>query len=198
MIPAKVAVVIDWQNAYRSARDVFGPGTNGNVAPLGLARHLARARVAGRSPGELVCVDIHTGIPSQKQSAVTYAARRRQIAAWTAADPCVNVYPRTLAVRNGVMVEKGVDVAVAIGLVRHLLFDRDCDLAVLVSADTDLLPALELVVAQLGPNSIEVAMWEGPGRGPAPLAKHGHTIRQHKLDEKLYRSLEDLTPYGHQ
>ncbi|HUY07985.1 MAG TPA: hypothetical protein VMW80_00830 [Candidatus Dormibacteraeota bacterium] len=95
------------------------------------------------------------------------------------------------------MVEKGVDVAVAIGLVRHLLFDKDCEVAVLVSADTDLLPAIELIVAQLGPDSIEVAMWEGPGRGPAPLARQGHAIRQHKLDEKLYRSLEDLTPYGH-
>ena len=95
------------------------------------------------------------------------------------------------------MVEKGVDVAVAIGLVRHLLFDKDCDTAVLVSADTDLLPALELIVAQLGPRVIEVAMWDGPYQGPASLSLAGQPIRQHKLDENFYRSIEDKTPYGH-
>ena len=29
----RVAVVVDWQNSFRSAQDVFGSGTNGNVHP---------------------------------------------------------------------------------------------------------------------------------------------------------------------
>jgi hypothetical protein len=193
----RVAVVVDWQNSFRSAQDAFGPGTNGNVYPLALARRLAEDRLPGQGAGELVSLDIHTGIPSQRQDALSYAARRRQISVWQRVHPFVKVHARTLAIRKGNLVEKGVDVAVTLSLLRHLFFDADpCDVAVLVCADTDQLPTLELIVEKRGARSIEVATWDGPHRGPQPLALQGHQIRQHRLSYNLYRSIEDTTPYN--
>lgn len=195
--PTRVAVVIDWQNSYKSAQDAFGPGTNGNVYPFALATRLANNRLPGQGPGDLVSVDIHTGIPSQQQNKASYAARRRQITVWERVHPCVNVHARTLAMRKGNLVEKGVDVAVTLSLLRRLFFDPDpCDVAVLVCADTDQLPTLELIVEKRGARSIEVATWDGPHYGPQPLALQGHQIRQHRLDYNLYRSIEDRTPYS--
>lgn len=192
----RVAVVIDWQNAYKSALDAFGPGTRANFYPYALAERLARDRRPGQSPPELVAVEIHTGIPSQKQNATSHAARRRQIAAWERVHPCVRVHPRTLVRRDGALVEKGVDVAIAIDVVRHSLFSENpCDVVVLMSADTDLLPAIELVVAQRGPEAVEVATWDGPHWATAPLSLAGHTIRQHRLSEAVHRSIADPTRY---
>lgn len=199
-MPHRIGVFIDWQNCYRCAQDAFGPGTNGNVNPLALADHLAGARGPGEPPGDLVHLHIHSGIPSQRRNPLTYAARRRQHAAWQRLDPCVQVFPRTLAYRqrSGVLIaqEKGIDVAVAIDLIRRTLVESSCDIAVLVSADTDLLPAVELIVEVRGAHAIEVATWKGPHWGPQPLALKGHPVRQHLLDERLYRAIEDPTDYA--
>jgi hypothetical protein len=79
--------------------------------------------------------------------------------------------------------------------VRRVVFEKTCDVAVLMSADTDLLPALELIIGRRGAAAIEVAMWDGPHWSTQPLALAGHRIRQHALGERLYRRLDDLTPY---
>jgi NYN domain len=55
--------------------------------------------------------------------------------------------------------EKGIDVALAVDLV-HLAFRRQYDALVVFSGDTDLLPAIELVVS-LGLGHVEVACWSG-------------------------------------
>jgi uncharacterized LabA/DUF88 family protein len=196
----RVEVFIDWQNCYRSAQDAFGPGTNGNVNPNALARHLDATRLPDQAPGELTTVQIHSGIPSQRKSPTTYAARRRQHAAWKMLSSFVEIHTRTLATRrdpsgNEYAVEKGIDVALAIGMVRRVVFEKTCDVVVLVSADTDLLPALELIIQRRGVKAVEVATWDGPHRGPQPLAVAGHQVRQHRFDERLYRKLEDTTPY---
>lgn len=198
-LSTRVAVFIDWQNCYRSAQDAFGPGTNGNVNPLALARHLAAARAAGQPPGQLVHVDIHSGVPSQKHNPKSFAARMAQHAAWARLDACVTVFPRTLAYRykQGIVVpqEKGIDVALAVGIVRRSLIAQSCDVAVLVSADTDLIPALDLVAESKDAAGVEVATWSGRFWAAQPLALHGHRIRQHRLEESLYRAIEDNTDY---
>jgi hypothetical protein len=88
----RVAVFIDWQNCYRTARDAFGfrgPGIDGKVKPLMLARALAMARVPGQGKGELQSLRIDTGRASQHHDTKTYAANRRQFQAWVNADPNV-------------------------------------------------------------------------------------------------------------
>jgi hypothetical protein len=198
--PVKVAVFFDWQNSYRSAIDAFGPGTNGNVNPWKLAGHIARSRPAGSGQGELCAVEVFSGIPSQKRDPVSYAARRRQHAAWAAMSPLITVHTRTLAYRSDGQggyraQEKGIDVALGIALVRTAVFEQRPDVCVLVSADTDLLPALELIAEKRGPDAVEVATWTGPHYGPAALTVAGHRVQRHQLTEKIYHRFRDATDY---
>ncbi|MGH7748634.1 MAG: hypothetical protein ACREQ5_28325, partial [Candidatus Dormibacteria bacterium] len=84
----------------------------------------------------------------------------------------------------------------AIGMVRRVIFEDGCDIGILVSADTDLLPALELIVERRGVAAVEVAMWSAPTWPVRPLGIAGHKLRQHALDEKFYRQIEDRTSYS--
>jgi uncharacterized LabA/DUF88 family protein len=194
----RVGVFIDWQNCYRTARDAFdfrGSGVAGNVNPLLLAAGLTKARLSGQGEGRLTKVRIYTGRASQKRDTRTYAANRRQFQGWKNLAPdLVDVIVRTLDYSLGMPREKGIDVQLAIDLVRTSLFAPEHDVAVLVSADTDLLPAVELI-AQTGSERIEVATWEGPYWAPAMLAVKGVEIRQHLLTEALYEKIKDETDY---
>jgi hypothetical protein len=76
----RVAVFIDWQNAYRAARRAFGlermPVERGNFSPYRLACLLAAAQERGRA-AELVTVEVHRGLPSQNYDEVGYVANQR-------------------------------------------------------------------------------------------------------------------------
>jgi uncharacterized LabA/DUF88 family protein len=196
----RVAVFFDWQNCYRSARDAFGfkgSGRDGNVKPYVLALELAGKRLSGQGRGELTAVRIHTGQASQGRDRRTYAANRRQFQAWKNASPeVVEVIPRTLDYSTGRPREKGTDVALAIDLVRSACFEHEQDVSIVVSADTDLLPALELVVERVGATRIEVATWDGPYWAPSPLSLAGQRIRQHRLGRSAYDRLCDRTDYN--
>jgi uncharacterized LabA/DUF88 family protein len=195
----RVGVFIDWQNCYRTARDAFGfreSGIDGNVKPVVLAAALAKARLNDQGKGQLTKLRIYTGRASQERDSRTYAANRRQFEAWRKSAPeMVEVIARTLDYSLGTPREKGIDVQLAIDLVRTSLFKPEHDVAVLVSADTDLLPAVELI-AEAGARKIEVATWDGPHWAPSPLAVKGVTIRQHALTEALYEKIKDETDYN--
>ena len=69
----RVAVFIDWQNAYKTAREAFGmwswPNEHGNFSPYQLARWFAAGN--GRANGgELIRLEIHRGLPSQSETLV--------------------------------------------------------------------------------------------------------------------------------
>jgi hypothetical protein len=105
----KIAVFIDWQNTYKSAREAFGwrdyPNEYGNYSPHGLARLLAAGNGRGNSAA-LVRVNVHRGLPSQKFDQAGYAANRRQSAAWIAENPDV-VIPRLRPLRYSVTNRRG-------------------------------------------------------------------------------------------
>jgi hypothetical protein len=95
---------------------------------------IARAHVDS-APAALTKVRIYTGRASQKHDTRTYAANRREFAAWKNADPDrVEITARTLDNKLGKPREKGIDVQIAIDLVRTSLFEDEPDVAVLVSA----------------------------------------------------------------
>jgi uncharacterized LabA/DUF88 family protein len=196
----RVGVFIDWQNCYRTARDAFGfrgAGLDGNVKPLLFARALAASRLPEQGAGQLTRLRIYTGQASQHHDKRTYAANRRQFQAWRNSDPeIVEVIARTLDYKLGRAREKGIDVKLAIDLVRSTLMDEEHDVAVVVSADTDLVPALELVVEQRGAQAVEVATWSGPNWSPAPLAIAGMKIRQHQPGQAVYNKVQDRVDYG--
>jgi len=87
-------------------------------------------------------------------------------------------------------VEKGVDVALAIDLVR-LAMTSAFDVAVVCSADTDLMPAIETVY-DLHLAHIELATWTGAHRLRFPSTQLPWC---HMISETQYRTLADTTDY---
>jgi uncharacterized LabA/DUF88 family protein len=162
----KVAVFIDWQNAYKSAREAFGlvdmPSQYGNFSPFGLSRLLAASNGRG-DRARLVSVEVFRGLPSQRRDRVGHAANRRQEAAWRAEAPGV-VIPRLRPLRYPPgypaepPVEKGVDVELAVGAIEATL-RRRCEVAILLSHDTDLLPVPEAIARLVGADRVETASW---------------------------------------
>jgi NYN domain len=195
----RVCVYIDQQNFYRSTRDAYGwaglPSLEGNANPLHLARLLATGPLAiPTHDGEVlsereITVRVYMGMPSQRHDPKEYARAQRQLQHWerAAAPGCVRVFHRTLRYpprwQPGVAVgprEKGIDVMLAMDIVRGAIdATSECanDLAILVSADTDLLPAVEFLVERRGAETIQTAAPANRvhrdgrvlGNGPAPI-----------------------------
>jgi hypothetical protein len=198
----KVAVFIDWQNAYKTAREAFGmenmPNEYGNFSPYRLAGVLAAGNGRGTS-ADLERVEIHRGLPSQKHDPVGYAANRRQSAAWMKENRAVVVprlrplrYPRDYPTEPPV--EKGIDVNLALGAVEEILTKR-CDVAIILSHDTDLLPVPETISRLAGTTRVETASWVSDTfrkrLRPKPAVHH------HMITEKVFRAVEDRTNYAH-
>jgi uncharacterized LabA/DUF88 family protein len=91
--------------------------------------------------------------------------------------------------------EKGVDVWLAIDLV-EMAIRHTVDRAIVVSTDTDLVPALELAVAERGEEFVEVAGWQGPRESAGLLRVKGHRVVQRALRDNIYRKLHDPTDYN--
>ena len=134
----------------------------GNFSPYALGCILAAANDRGQD-GELVRIEIHRGIPSNRQDPIGYGANRRQAAAWIQENeeivkPCL----RPLAYRGerGHMpVEKGIDVQLALAALENVLLKR-CDTVIIFSHDTDLAPAVELIARLRGPAAVETVSWK--------------------------------------
>lgn len=90
-----------------------------------------------------------------------------------------------------------MDVALAIDFVR-LAIEGEYDVGILMSTDTDLKPALEVVAALRaggGPRP-EVAAWSGKHMHNRRLAIPGVNLWCHWLDETAYTGRRDLTNYA--
>lgn len=157
----RLPLFVDYQNVYMGARRAFSfqgssDNTHGQADPMRLGRAIARRRPSyeGASPRHLQQVLVYRGLPSNRLDPKAYGAARRQVARWEASgcDPHVRALrypnPRT---KHGAE-EKGIDVKLAIDLIK-LATEDVYDVAVVFSADTDLLPALEMA-----------ALWGRPSR----------------------------------
>jgi uncharacterized LabA/DUF88 family protein len=197
----RVAVFIDGQNAYRAARRAFGltklPNEHGNFSPYQLARHLAAGNDRG-SDGVLVRVEIHRGIPSSSRDPTGFAANRRQSAAWMKENPEL-VFPKLRPLRYpedpaGEPQEKGIDVQLALSAVEHVLTNK-CEVAIIFSHDTDLVPAIEMISRICSRNHVETAAWSSPEHRsrlhPKPEVFH------HAVDEPVFRRIETPINYAH-
>lgn len=207
----RVAVFIDYQNVYMGARSAFGIEkqdnyVHGQVFPrrVGLlltdrGRHIDPDR-------ELEMVHVFRGKPSSKWDPVAQGACDRQVRMWNRQKAVfahtrplkyqqVGTYPngnRKFDVR-----EKGIDVLLALTMVDGAMSDL-FDVAVLFSADTDLLPAAE-AVQRLG-KRCEFAAWKpsAPGTYPNNLTL-GKGSWCHYLDRSDYDGfLGDRTNYTRQ
>ena len=197
----RVAVFIDWQNAYRSARRAFGmdnmPTEHGVFSPYRLALLLAAGNDRG-SDGKLVRVEIHRGLPSSKRDRVGFAANRRHSQAWVNENREI-VVPRLRPLRypkgSSRPEEKGIDVQLALSAVEHALTDK-CEVAIIFSNDTDLIPAIEMVSRMSSTSHIETASWVSPTHNSRLRAKP--PVFHHALPESVFRSVETPINYAHQ
>jgi hypothetical protein len=200
--PVSVAVFFDWQNVYKTAREAFGwtnmPNEYGNFSPYQLARILAASHGRGAN-GRLVRVEIHRGLPSQRHDKLSYAANRRQSAAWVREAPQI-VIPRLRSLRypadypQAPAVEKGVDVNLALGAIESVLM-KMCDVAVIFSHDTDLLPVPETLARLGGTNAVETASWVSDAfrkrLRPKPAVYH------HEISASVFQRVETRVNYAH-
>lgn len=202
MEPLKVVLFIDGQNTYRGARESFfsrerQPAVNGQYDPMRLGELIA----ARGGPGEAVCtlseVRVYTGRPDPEKDPRTYAAHMRQCSDWMRRG--VNVITRPLRYPSEWPAlkaeEKGIDVAIAVDVV-SLAVGAVYDIGVVMSTDTDLLPAIEFVRSRYGgTRQVAVAAWRGAG-GNRRLSIPGANIWCHWLGRSDYDAVADFTDYN--
>lgn len=91
--------------------------------------------------------------------------------------------------------EKGVDIALAIDFVT-MAIHQEYDIGVIMSTDTDLLPALEFVNGRPEVPQVAVAAWGNVGRRRYRLTLSDSNIWCHWLDRDDYDAAADLTNYA--
>lgn len=172
--------------------------------PRLLGQHLASDSPFSRA---LAQVRVYRGLPGSKQDPKGYGAARRQIAQWR--DDGVYVCDRPLQYPAGWPDcspagerprEKGIDVELAIDMA-VMGVKKEYDVGILVSLDTDLKPALE-VVADLqrawGRPRAEVAAYKAEGQHNRRLSLGGgRQVFCHWIDQRAYTAVRDDTDYSH-
>ncbi len=202
--PARVAVFIDYQNVYKGARNAFcwgsGNHADGQVDPLKVGGIIKGLRSPVRALSD---VRVYRGMPSNNTDSKGYSAALRQVSLW---DQHHLVTPRVRPLNYGDPAgprEKGIDVLLAVDFVLGAA-RNEYDIGVIFSADTDLIPALEAVIAMKGEQAVEVACWVPPQYGlggrqhPKPLSVKGHLLHRHGLREAEYNLVHDATDYTRQ
>lgn len=156
----RLVVFIDHQNVYMCAREVYGDTDPhfvfGQFNPWKLGLRLRDKRRERGEPAELDHVHVFRGRPKNDDRPAR-PAFDRQTQLWTQNEK-VSLHATGLQYRrdDGPR-EKGVDVMLAVELIGGAYEDA-YDVAVVVSADTDLLPAI--AKAKGGGKVVEVAAWE--------------------------------------
>ncbi len=198
---ARVVLFLDYQNVYMGARETFPPQDSpkrfGQVDPIRLGELIVRKRATA---GELVQVRVYRGLPDRMREPRTYAAVLRQSTVW-GHSPKVEVFTRRLRYPTNWPLsppkEKGIDVALAIDFV-VMAVRGEYGVGIIMSTDTDLVPALEAVTA-LGGRPFprcEVAAWSAPNSHSQRLGVPGRRIWCHWLDENEYRVVADPRDYS--
>lgn len=157
----RTIVFVDYQNMYKGAREAFGYKRNGDAAHFGNVRpySLGRRIVRDHPDRALEQVRVYSGVPTPQRDAKGNKIMQRKLATWAQDMPDkVEVFPRPLSYPPPRGREKGVDVELAVDLVRMALEDA-YDVAVIASADSDLVPALSFVVHSCEGKEIETIAW---------------------------------------
>lgn len=202
----RVEVFVDYENVRHGAREVFGdpgraPSTFGHILPQRLGVLLKQLGDAVDPRRKLTQVTVYRGSPGPKSGPRRQSEFARRRAAWEA-QPLVRVKTRQLryhptAYENGRAVawrpeEKGIDVMLALDVAIGARDDQ-FDVAVVVSADSDLVPAVE--VALDAGKRVETAMWWSEADPHRRLSVPGHTVWNHKLDRRKFSHVRDDTDY---
>lgn len=190
---------VDYQNSYWAARDSFYDTTalwhwDGQFNPRRVGEYLVETSPYDRTLGG---VRVYRGIPSPKFDSKGYGAARAQNDAWSKEIGTTVVtrplrypsdYPRSKAE------EKGIDVSLAVDFVMGAVKGW-YDVGIIMSLDTDLRPALEVVASELHGVRVEVAAWQRPDVYSPRLTVKGMNIWCHWLGPEVYEAVEDSIDY---
>ncbi|WP_423916797.1 NYN domain-containing protein [Candidatus Poriferisodalis sp.] len=201
----RVAVFVDYQNTWHTTRALFvptgSPSWHGHVHPELLGELLCQRGLSVDPARRLDSVQVYRGQPGPRSSAKLRSAFAHQKADWEALDD-VSVHTRPMRYWPAGMhpdgrqrwraEEKGVDVLLALHLALGAHNDL-YDVAVVVSADTDLLPAVEEAV-RLG-KRVETATWWAPPEPHKALRIPGRQLWNHYLDAGDFAAVRDDTDY---
>lgn len=199
----RVAVFLDYENVHRTGHQQFAgvgqPLYETAVDPLLIAQRLVEKRHPG---GALQSVWVYRGRPVPEYQPKSASANDVQAAAWSE-DLRVHVIRRDLKYDwndDGTFIarEKGIDVALAVGLTEGAL-DKAFDVAIVFSTDTDLMPALELVFRRRLVQ-LEIAAWSGRKALWFPEFLRQNPPRRlpfcHFLDQNDFYSCRDYSAVG--
>ena len=195
----RAIVLIDAQNIYRGARRAFfgdnaASSRDGQYAPRALAELLAARHRDGQAR-TLLETRIYTGRPDGFVNPRGHAANVRQCRAWE--ESGVVVHQRPLQYVNGRSpTEKGIDVSIAVDLMNAAASGR-FDVAVVCSADTDLIPAIEAVMNGYAGSTmaVEVAGWR-EGQYGQRIWIPGRDLPVNWLYRDNYDAVHDPTDYN--
>jgi uncharacterized LabA/DUF88 family protein len=200
----RTIVFIDAQNVYRRARDAFFdtknvdvPPSTGNVDHVALADYLIEHPPPGSKPRMLEQVRIYTGRADPRRDPKTHSAHMHQCRKWQQRG--AEIIHRMLRYPGdwpeSPAREKGIDVALAIDFIALAIADK-FDIGILVSSDTDLVPALEFVLNRPEMNkSVETAAWSHPPRYQFRLPVEGHKVHCHLLTWPVFSLVRDFTDF---
>jgi uncharacterized LabA/DUF88 family protein len=202
--PLRVWVFIDSQNVYRDAREAFhdhkkDPGSYGQIYPRNIAEMVTqRGSPKNPRPRQLDEVRLYTGFPSSSRDPKGYGAHMKHRSFWEKSG--VKVVPRPLRYPDNwpqeKPYEKGIDVSLAVDLV-FAASRRYFDVAIVLSTDTDLLPAIEAVCElrrAWGEPQIEVGAWADHPKKKR-LRADPYTFYCHWLSAADYAAVRDHTNY---
>jgi len=200
---SRVVVFLDYQNVYMGARETFGsrrtPSRFGQVDPLALGQLIVARHP---DPTRLHEVRVYRGRPDPQRDPRAYAANMRQSRAQeNRGGGVVTVISRPLRYPKEwprlPAEEKGIDVSLAADLVAMAATER-FDVAVVMSTDTDLLPALEAAAIFAGrPYArFELAGWREPGQSHRRLVPKGRRLWCHWPDRDDFEAVRDDTDYN--
>ena len=172
----------------------LGPNQRGNpegevdFRPLALARILTQG-----AERELQEARAYTGVPSPDRDARGHGAMQRRLQAWKADAPeIVRVRERPLRYPPPRGREKGIDVQLAIDFVRKAI-DNAYDAAILASADSDLVPALEFVAERFPEKVIETVAWQPlpDCEAAAPIDIRGGGVIRRQVSKQEFDRIAD-------
>lgn len=160
----RVAALLDYENVLRGGWELYGRGREIYQCVPEPSLVADAIGVARGQASTVTAIYVFRGRPDPRKQPLPGSANDRQAAQWVRRDPRVRMVRHPLAYRGWPRlppVEKGVDVALAIELVRLTLQESQLYEALVVfSGDTDLRPALDLC-RKIGGPVIEVACWDG-------------------------------------
>lgn len=195
MVTARVFV--DYQNLHMTAYEQFAaysdkkpdyrvhPGRFANVVGASLANVLKDTVTVTR-------LDMYRGVPNPRREPRMSSLINREHAAWNV-DPRVTIntrplrYPRDWPDEKAQ--EKGVDVMLALGIVRAAL-DDETDYIIVATRDTDMLPALEMADDEK-PGCLAIASWDGS----SVLRLPGRQVHELSLGRSQFQQCRDTTRY---